>query len=233
MPISKISLSSTPSNSTGAGRFHSRLLLGRALPAADWRTHLIVNRDGSPKPILANAITALRVAPEWAGTVAYNEFAAQVTIQQALPWGERAGGNWSDQHDRKFAEWLQRQGVLVATKIAFEAVQTVAMDRPYHPCRDYVKSQVWDGLARVNSWPTKYLGVQASTYAAKIGRRWLVSAVARILQPGVKADAVLVLEGAQGIGKSTAGRILFEPWFTDHLPDLSSSITTLSIDISF
>lgn len=203
--------------------------------AVDWRDHLMRGRapkNGAQGPvlsILANAITALRLAPEWAGAVGYNEFAATLTIQKALPWGGNAGGTWSDQHDRKFAEWLQRNGILAPTKLAGEAVQTVGMERPYHPCRDYLRSLAWDSTGRIDSWLTTYIGVQPSTYASKIGRRWLVSAVARILQPGVKADAVLVLEGAQGIGKSTAGRILFDPWFCDHLPDLSSKDSYLQL----
>jgi predicted P-loop ATPase len=197
--------------------------------AAPWRDHLILNREGNPRAVLANAVTALRLSPEWGGAVAYNEFAAQITVQKALPWGEESGAIWSDQHDRKFAEWLQWQGILAPTKLAGEAVQTVAMERAYHPPRDYVRGLAWDAKARVDSWLTAYLGVQPNTYAAKIGRRWLVSAVARILQPGIKADAVLVLGGAQGIGKSTAGRTLFDPWFCDHLPDLSSKDSYLQL----
>jgi putative DNA primase/helicase len=196
---------------------------------ADWKSLLICNGYRQPQRLLANCITALTNAPELLGTVAYNEFAAQITIQKELPWGGQAGGIWSDQHDRKLTEWLQHQSVLVATRIVGEAVQTVAMERSYHPVQDYLRGLKWDSKERVNSWLTKYLGVQTGTYAQQIGRRWLLSAVARILQPGVKADAVLVLEGRQGIGKSTAGRILFDPWFCDHLPDLSSKDAYLQL----
>jgi predicted P-loop ATPase len=52
--------------------------------------------------------------------------------------------------------------------------------------------------------------------------RWLVSAVARIFRPGAKADCCLILEGAQGIRKSTALRTLAGEYFTDELADLGS-----------
>ena len=200
-----------------------------AIRAEQWPAQLLRNRDGNPRPVLANCITALRSSPEWSGALAYNEFAARIAFQIELPWGEHAGGTWSDQHDRKLAEWLQRHGIMAPTALAGEAAQTVAMENPFHPCRDYLRGLEWDGTKRVDSWLSTYISVQASTYAASIGTRWLVSAVARILQPGVKADSVLVLEGPQGIGKSSTGRILFEPWFTDHLPDLCSKDAFLQL----
>lgn len=50
---------------------------------------------------------------------------------------------------------------------------------------------------------------------------FLVAAVARVFQPGAKCDYVLVLEGAQGAGKSRACEILGSPWFSDSLPDVT------------
>jgi predicted P-loop ATPase len=80
----------------------------------------------------------------------------------------------------------------------------------------------WDGVQRVDGWLSAYLGVEDNEYARAVGSRWLISAVARIFRPGAKADCCLILEGPQGIRKSTALRTLAGEFFTDELADLGS-----------
>ncbi|MGR3609001.1 MAG: VapE domain-containing protein [Sulfitobacter sp.] len=67
------------------------------------------------------------------------------------------------------------------------------------------------------------MGAEDNRYNAEVGRRWMISAVARALLPGCKADSCLVLEGGQGSGKSSVLRELAgEEYFGDSLPDISS-----------
>src|SRR5262249_12366479 len=152
--------------------------------SAAWRDHLILNREGSPKPILANAITALREAPEWVGVLAFNEFSVITAMLSSPPWGAVAGSAWTDHEDRLATNWLQHQGICVSVEVAAQAVLTSSKDRGFHPVREYLASLKWDGTERIDSWLSLYLGVSPSEYSAAVGARWLVSAVARIYQPG-------------------------------------------------
>jgi predicted P-loop ATPase len=71
------------------------------------------------------------------------------------------------------------------------------------------------------------LGVEDTAYARAVGARWLISGVARIYRPGVKADCCLILEGPQSTRKSTALKTLAGPYFTDELADLGSKDSAL------
>ena len=96
--------------------------------------------------------------------------------------------------------------------------------------RDYLKSLKWDSEPRIERWLIDYLGVGDSEFAWAVGKRWLISAVARIFQPGCQADHTLLLEGDQGIKKSTALRVLTgADWFTDHISDLDSKDSRIDL----
>ena len=201
----------TPNNSVS---WQDQLLRGRARKNAE---------KGPILAVLANAITALRLAPEWAGVLAFNEFSLGTVALNPAPWGgDPTGGEWTDHEDRLTADWLQHVGVFVSVEVAGQAVQTVAKDRVFHPVREYLNLRAWDGNKRIDNWLSLYLGAEATDYTAAVGALWLISAVARIYRPGVKADCCLILEGPQGLKKSTALGTMARPWFTDEIADLGS-----------
>jgi predicted P-loop ATPase len=191
---------------------------------ADWRKQLLVTDKGAIKSVLKNAAVMLRYAPEWHGVLTFNEFSLYAETDQAAPWPQsRAGAVWADDDDSHAAEWLQASGVMVSSKIAGEAVQMIARERPYHPIKQYLSDLIWDQKSRIEGWLTAYLGAEDSPLNAAIGARWLIQAVARIAQPGCQADATLLLIGRQGIGKSSAlSALAGQKFFTDHLSDMGS-----------
>ncbi|WP_413813606.1 toprim domain-containing protein, partial [Mesorhizobium sp. Root157] len=100
--------------------------------SATWRNDLIINNEGEPRPVLANAIHALRNAPEWKGVLSHDEFATTTVARKALPWSVGHAiwedREWSDRDDCLVADWLQRQGIMVPASIAGQAVEVVARD---------------------------------------------------------------------------------------------------------
>jgi predicted P-loop ATPase len=98
-----------------------------------------------------------------------------------------------------------------------------------HPVKEYLEGLEWDQQARLETFLIAQAGVDDSGLNRAITSRWMIQAIARIYQPGCQADATLILEGDQGIGKSSLLRILFGQWHTETLPDLGSKDAMLQL----
>jgi putative DNA primase/helicase len=201
-------------------------------PGSDWKQYLQCTDSGSIKANVANAIAALTHAPAFAGRIAYDEFAVRVVSTGPLPW-KKEPHPWTDTEDILLAQHLQLNGIQVSRDIAGQAVEAVSRQRPFHPVREYLDALSWDGAPRLNTWLETYLGADASeqgaNYLSAVGARWFISGVARIYQPGCKADSALILEGPQGRGKSRTIKTLGGQWSTDEVADLGSKDSSLQI----
>jgi predicted P-loop ATPase len=117
-------------------------------------------------------------------------------------------------------EWLQLAGLPHVTKeTVHQAIELIACENSFHPIKDYLEPLVWDGVERHDDWLSDCLGVEKTEYAAAVGRMFLVGMVARIYQPGCQSDYMPILEGPQGLKKSSCCRVLAGEWFSDHLPE--------------
>lgn len=191
-----------------------------------WRQRLIQGDQG-PAGNEANAALALCHAPELVGRLRHDAFRSEVQGRD-LPWDRRP--EWRDLTDHDMTElaiWLQHADINIRVDRAGGAVEAVARRAGgHHPVRAYLEGLTWDGTPRVGSWLAAYLGADGSDsdrgrYIAAVGRCWLISAIARVFQPGCKADAALILEGEQGAMKSTSMRVLCgADWFADEIAQL-------------
>lgn len=198
-----------------------------------WREQLLVGISGNPKPLLANAITLFREAMPLSGVLAYNSFAQETWLVSSPPWhrslSEWRPRAWAPQDDLFAAEWCQRQGISVGPTTAGQAAETVARDNEFNPVFEYLETVTHDCTPRLDTWLSVYLGAPQTDYSAAVGRAALIAAVARAMNPGCKADTMLILEGPQGARKSTAIKTLAEPWFTDELADLGSKDAAMQL----
>lgn len=196
----------------------------------DWTSGLLKSQRGGILAVVANAIHGLTQDAAWSGVIAYDQFAERANAVMPTPWGKL--GPWSDTDDIRLAEWFQHRYVMVSPLIASQAVQAVAVEHPFHPVKQYLDSLEWDRSPRIDTWLMQYLGASPNgcsdadetalddngAYISAVGSRWLISAVARVMQPGCKADHCLILEGETGIKKSTALEVLAsKPWFADEI----------------
>lgn len=93
----------------------------------------------------------------------------------------------------------------------------------FDPLTEYLAGLKWDGTPRLDMWMTRYLAAPDTAYVHAVARKALIGSVARALDPGSKNDDMVILEGPQGTGKSTALRYLYgDRFFTDNLPDFHS-----------
>ncbi|WP_027286049.1 VapE domain-containing protein, partial [Rubritepida flocculans] len=198
----------------------------RAPVRPPWASLLRIDAGGAPERNEANVITALSLDAAFTGALMFDEFSQEIIVARALPWdpaGTVHPRPWGEADDVRCAEWLQRHEINVPPVVVGRSVVAVSRNIRIHPVRDYLEALAWDGTPRLDTWAVAYLGAEDTPLHRSMAALWMVSAVARIMQPGCKADHMLILEGPQGIRKSTALKVLAsEPWFTDELAELGS-----------
>ena len=87
----------------------------------------------------------------------------------------------------------------------------------YNPVTDYFGSLTWDGRPRLDALLIDYLGAADTPYVRAATRKAFTAAVARAMEPGCKYDTMLILTGAQGLGKSTLLFKMGRHWFSDSI----------------
>jgi predicted P-loop ATPase len=208
------------------------------LTFGDWRTRLLRNNSGDLIACYENACMMLENSPEFAGVLGYNEFTGAINFMKVPPHpiSAEVGEEISDQYDTEIVRWLERRGVMVKQNVVCSVVDAVARRNSYHPIREYLESlPPWDGVPRIGTWLIDYCGVKSSDqepnhFAMAIGKKFLISTVARVLEPGCKVDHMLVLEGPQGLGKSKVPRILTgDEYFADQLDEMGSKDASMQI----
>lgn len=183
--------------------------------AGGWKDQLARTENGSLIAHMQNVELILGNDERWAGVISFSAFSSKIVKLRTPPYGGGTG-DWGDIDDIRVMKWLAQQyNLRVKASSVIEAVSVVAHDNSFHPVRNYLNKLEWDRVPRLDTWLNKVMGVTQSGYSAKVGKRWMISAVARVMRPGCKADSVMILEGGQGEGKSTAMSILGGDWFMD------------------
>lgn len=219
---------------TSVEKYEPKISIVPSAPATtstlpDWTKMLQRNERGRPIPNVINAALPLYYDPAFSQAIRFNALRSTIEISRDIPdmLVFDAPCEWSDCHDIAYAAWCQTQQIQIGPAIAAQAATLIARRDRFHPVQEYLNSLQWDGCARLTTWLSTYCGSPDNLYTQTVGRKWLISAVARALSPGCKADCMLILEGRQGRGKSTALNILGGDWYTDQIKDLQSNDASL------
>lgn len=200
-------------------------------PSSGWESSLVYERKGrgaSAEVVLAptagNIALHLINEPAWSGCLGYDEFAErEVWIKEPPPLPGLATpkiGEVRDEHDTYVQHWFHSKRLCHVTAIT-AAVMSAARANCFHPVREYLATLEWDGQFRLEHLLPHYFSTVDNHYTQQVGRRWMLSAIARVMQPGCKVDTMLIVEGEQGAKKSSAlAALVGADWFADTKLDL-------------
>ena len=149
--------------------------------------------------------------------IVFNQLADGMEITGPVPWKHPAKF-WRDQDDAQLISYVDSHYGSFSARNYEIAVTKVTDDRSYHPIREMFEAlPPWDGVHRVDTLLIDYLGAQDNPYVRAVTRKVLCAAYCRVFNPGIKFDYMVVLNGDQGIGKSTLIAKLGMEWFSDSL----------------
>lgn len=222
-----------------------------------WEDDLMYSEHGNLLGNYSNLVTILRDKPWWrdpdlhplskyrgkgGSRLCFNEMTRSVHIllEPLGDDGKHVRGTYV-RHvlDEEWFAWvrdtLARTHQINPDKgVLIDAVRDVSYWHKFHPIRDYLQSLTWDGLPRLDLVAKEVLRIEKPT---ALERRtvalWMISAVARVMDPGCKVDTVLVLKGDQGLRKSTFFEVLAGEWFSDSPMEISNKDCFLQMNQSW
>lgn len=174
----------------------------------------IKTEDGNIKKLLSNLKIMLSRNEKLEG-IHFNEFTQEITVNENLLTDSLLSELRFDISSQYFMDF-SKDDVL-------QAVQMIAKEHTVHPIKQMIERKAWDRVERAETLFIDYLGADDNEYVRTVTRKWLAAAVARVYEPGIKFEMVPVLQGAQGIGKSTVVDRIAGEYFVDSLKSLGNS----------
>lgn len=182
-------------------------------PPANWASELITSDKGKTKRGIHNVITFVQRHPDYWGRFSLNTMTGEV-------WFDNEPMYETFVHDLR-QRMDQRLGFTPGRDDVEAAIALCAKQRPFHPIQNYLQSIDWDGTPRLASMAHDYLSSDNELHAELV-RKWMISAVARAMDPGCKVDTALMLYGEQGYFKSTFFSVLGGAWHADSPIDITN-----------
>ena len=190
-----------------------------AEPDDDWMKKLALHpRSGQVLPTIDNCWTILEHDPDLAGRFALNEFTGRGEILHATPWDPAEKRRPWEDADNSGLYWFMEKTYDIKSSRSVD--MALALHEKRHQFNDvtaYLNSLQWDGVPRLDTLLIDYLGAEDTPYVRAVTRKAFTAAVARAMSPGCEYQTMLIVHGAQGLGKTTLLRTMGGDWFTDAL----------------
>lgn len=179
------------------------------IESSNWTEKLkLSSTTGMPVRSIANIEIILKNDPVLKNKIAYDKFLERPVCGNDLPWTANQyltdyWRTWEEADTAGLVRYLQEAYGLPKCSDLELALELVWRENMFFELRDYLTSLVWDGVPRLDTIFIDYFDAEDTHYTRAITRKTLVAAVARVMEPGCKFDYMLILEGPQGIGKSS------------------------------
>lgn len=179
-----------------------------------WQDWGLASNERGPYPTEANCLLILGNAPNFSGRIWLDEFSQRLMIDDEQ--AKHGCREFSRTDAITALVWMQHE--LKLPKMGLSAVERAALlighRQKRHPVKDWFATLEWDGIERLPKLLADGWGAEQSEYTAAVGTNWMVGMVARVFDPGCKADNCVIFEGAQGTRKSSSLRALIgDRWF--------------------
>lgn len=182
----------------------------------DWQKALELDKVGKVKNTLQN-LTVILMNDPLLKPLVFNQLLDGMEIKGDVPW-RHPSKFWRDADDAQLISYVDSHYGTFSARNYDIAIAKVTDDRSYHPIREFIENlPEWDKVPRVDTLLIDYLGADDNEYVRAVTRKTLCAAIKRVLYPGCKFDSMLVLNGPQGVGKSTLIAKLAGEWFSDSL----------------
>lgn len=200
-----------------------------------WQNGLVRSGQGGfgpPRNTMSNIILILKNA---AGEKIFvrDEFAYRDTYGCDAPWGTKKGTYIGDDELSKIISWFSREwGLETHDGQVRHAITDLACANAYDPVKNWLDDlPEWDRKPRCHTWLRDHFEAEGDAeYLKQVFTKWMVATVGRVYRPGLKFDWMPIFEGAQGVGKSSFGRVLVgDKFFLDWLPNLADKDAALGL----
>lgn len=186
----------------------------------NWMELLQVSaQTGLPAKSTKNVRIMIENDPLLKGRIKMNTFSNQLLGIAPLPWGARQDAEgefeWGDADDSGIRDYTHEVLKFRSSEVVSDAVLLIAQKNTFDPVANYLQGLQWDGVPRVDNLYIDYFGAEDCPYIRAVTRKALVAAVARAMAPGTKFDIMTVVQGKQGIGKTTFFSRLGRGWFSN------------------
>ena len=178
----------------------------------EWRHDKDRNKT-TIKPTVNNYRLIFRYDPNLRGLFGRDDFRQEIVFFKRAPWHDSKlpiKDAWDDADDAELRLYLaEYYAEITNTQRTLDFTLRVARENSFHAIRKFFENlPQWDGTPRAETLFVKFLGADDSEYTRAVTMHFLLGAIARAFYPGCDFQSVVVLQGAQGIGKSRLVRML-------------------------